>query len=80
MVEAVISGGFREAMRVPVLLGDGWQESGFRFNNDHGGFTSSRSRVSRSRALEMTGGKRNVMLEWKPWAPRNATAAPASRC
>ena len=80
MVEAVVSGGFREAMRVPVLLGDGWQESGFRFNNDHGGFTSSRSRVSRSRALEMTGGKRNVTLDWKPWALRNATAAPASRC
>ena len=56
MVEAVVSGRFRESMRVPLLLGGGWQESGFRFNDDHGGFTSSRSRVSRSRALEMTGG------------------------
>ena len=54
MVEAVVSGGFREAMRVPVLLRDGWQESEFRDN--HGGSRSSRSRVSRSRALEMTGG------------------------
>ena len=73
MVEAVVSGRFREAMRVPVLLGE-------EFRDNHGGSRSSRSRVSRSRALEMTGGKRNVTLEWKPWAPRNATAAPASRC
>ena len=78
MVEAVVSGGFREAMRVPLLLGDGWQESEFRDN--HGVLVPQRSRVSRSRALEMTGGKRNVTLEWKPWAPRNATAAEASRC
>ncbi len=50
MVEAVVSGGFRESMRVPPLLGDVWQESEFRFNDNHGGFSSSRSR-----ALEMTG-------------------------
>ena len=74
MVEAVVSGGFREAMRVPLLLGDGWQESEFRY---HGGGTSSRGRVSRSRALKMTGGERHVTLEWKPWPRRNATAAPS---
>ena len=74
MVEAVVSGGFREAMRVPLLLGDGWQESEFRY---HGGGSSSRGRVSRSRALKMTGGERHVTLEWKPWPRRNATAAPS---
>ena len=57
MVEAVVSGGFREAMRVPPLLGDGWQKSKFRFNDGQGGFSRSRGRVSRSRALEMTGGQ-----------------------
>ena len=76
MVEAVVSGGFREAMRVPPLLGDGWQESEFRFDDGHGGFSRSRGRVPRSRALEMTGGERDVTLEWKPWPRRNATAAP----
>ena len=79
MVEAV-AGGFREAMRVPLLLGHGWQESEFRFNDYYGPFRSSRSRVSRSRALDMTGGKLNVTLEWKPWPLRNATAAPSSCC
>ncbi len=77
MVEAVVSGGFSEAMRVPLLLGDGWRESEFRFNDGHGGFSSSRGRVPRSRALEMTGGERHVTLEWKPWPRRNATVAPA---
>ena len=57
MVEAVVSGGFREAMRVPLLLGDGWREAEFRFNDDHGGFSTSRSRVSRSHALEIDGGQ-----------------------
>ena len=79
MVEAV-AGGFREAVRVPLLLGHGWQESEFRFNDYYGPFRSSRSRVSRSRALDMTGGKLNVTLEWKPWPLRNATAAPSSCC
>ena len=74
MVEAVVSGGFRESMRVPPLLGDGWQESRFQFSD--GGFRAPRSRVRRSRALEMTGGERHVTLEWKPWPRRNATAAP----
>ena len=59
MVEAVVSGRFREAMRVPPLLGDGWQESEFRFDDGHGGFSRSRGRVPRSRALEMTGGGNN---------------------
>ena len=77
MVEAVVSGGFREAMRVPPLLGDGWQETEFRPNDGHGGPRRSRGRVPRSRALEMTGGKRKVRLEWKPWTRRNATATPS---
>ncbi len=76
MAEAVVSGGFRETMRVPPLLGGGWRESEFRFNDGHGGFSRSRSRVSRSRALEMTGGEPHLTLEWKPWLRRKTTAAP----
>ena len=74
MVEAVVSGGFRESVRAPLLLGDGWRESEFRFND---GGLGSGGRIQRSRALEMTGGKRRVTLEWKPWPRRNATAAPS---
>ena len=77
MVEAVVSGGFREAMRTPLLLGHGWREAEFRYNDDHGGLSTSRSRVSRSHALEMTGGKLKVTLEWKPWLRRNTTAGPS---
>ena len=75
MVESVVSGGFREAIRAPLLLGAGWLEAAFRFHGDHGRFGSSRGRVSRSRALE--GGERLVTLEWKPWPQRNTTAAPS---
>ena len=75
MVEAVVSGGFREAMRVPPLRGDGSRESRFDFGD--GNHKSSGSLVPRSRALEMTGGEPYVTLEWKPWPRRNATALPS---
>ena len=48
MVESVVSGGFRESIQVPRLLGAGWRESEFRFNDAHGGFSRSRGRISRS--------------------------------
>ena len=73
MVEAFVSGGFREAMRVPLLLGDGWRESEFRHS---GGSSSSGGRVRRSRALEMTGGKRHLTFDWKPWTRRNVWGRP----
>ena len=76
MVDAVVSGRFRESMRAPLLLGDGWRESEFRFNDDYGGFRRSRSRVRRARVLEMREGKRQVALNWKPWPRRKTTAAP----
>ena len=74
MVEAVVSGGFRETIRMPRLLGDGRLKSEFRFS---GGARSSGDRFSRSRAREMTGGERLVMLKWKPWPRRNRTAGPS---
>ena len=68
MFESIISGGFREAMKVPRFFGDGWLEessltpSGWR--------TFSKSRVNRTRALEMTGGRLYMEYEWKPWPRR----------
>ncbi len=76
MVESVVSGGFCESIQVPLLLGSGWQESEFRFNDAHNGSSRSRGRIPRSRALEMTGGERHVTLDWKPWPRRNTTAKP----
>ena len=76
MVESVVSGGFRESIQVPRLLGAGWRESEFRFNDAHGGFSRSRGRIPRSRALEMTGGERHMTLDWKPWPRCNSTAEP----
>ena len=55
MVEAVVSSGFRESMRVPPLLGYGWQDSEFQFDDSDDGFRASRSRVRRSCAIEKTG-------------------------
>ena len=75
MVEAVVSGGFREAMRVPPLRGDGSRESRFDFGD--GDHKSSGSLVPRSRALEMSGGERQVTLDWKPWSRRSTTATPS---
>ncbi len=77
MVEIVVSGGFRESVRVPAQLGDGWRESEFRYSD--GGSQRGERRVSRSRALKMTGGERHVTLDWKPWPRRDATATSAAR-
>ena len=77
MVEAVVSGGFRESIRVSRLLEDGWYETEVRFRD--GGFRGSESSVQRSRALKMTGGKRHVTLDWKPWPRRGAAATSADR-
>ena len=75
MVETVVSGGFRESMRVPWLLGDGSHESEFQFTG--GGFSRRERRVRRSSALKVTGGKRHVTLDWKPWPPRRTSATSA---
>ncbi len=75
MVEAVVSGGFRETMRVPPLRGEGSRKSRFDFGD--GGHTSSGSLVPRPRALEMAGGERQVTLDWKPWSRRSTIATPS---
>ena len=75
MVEAVVSGKFRESIRVPLLLGNGWRASEFECG-EGGRFLASRRRVERSHALAITGGKRHLTREWKPWPRHNAIAAP----
>ena len=62
MVEKMTHGGSRRLRRVSRVgaiasTARGWWESGFQYSY---GSSSSRGRVRRSRALEMTGGKRSV--------------------
>ena len=68
LVDSVVSGGFREVVRISRLAGDGRHVTEFR---NGGRRSSSYGNVERSRALEMTGGESNVTLNWKPWPPRN---------
>ena len=79
MVEAVVSGGFRESIRVPPLLGDGWRESAFKFNDDYGGCSTRQSRVSRSHAPGDDGGRtaRDAGVETLAPPQRNRRAVPA---
>lgn len=68
LVESVVSGGFREVVRISRLAGDGRHVTEFRHS---GRRSSSYGNVERSQALKMTGGESNVTLNWKPWPPRN---------
>ena len=66
--DSVVAGGFREAVRIPRFFGDGWLEESSL--TPSGWVTFSKSRVERSRALEMTGGHLYLEYDWKPW-PRS---------
>ena len=71
LVDAVAAEGFREAIQCPKgpLAGDGWREFEFRAPTYR---RSSKSRISRSRALQMSGGARSLKLHWQPWPRRQA--------
>ena len=74
MVDDVIAGRFREAIEIPPMSfrGSGWRETRFWSPDDGRNSTRQRSasRVSRRRAREMTGGRRRLDLNWKPWRRR----------
>ena len=68
-VEDVTAGRFRESLRRPLIPFTGFAQtaaelwSAFRYR-------SSGSRINRRRAREMSGGRRRVELNWKPWSRR----------
>ena len=64
MVDSVTNGGFREVVE------DGWLKTEF-WTPGYGG-TSSGSSVGWARALQMSGGRRRLELDWKSWPRRRA--------
>ena len=69
IVDDVTAGRFREAVDRPLISfrGTGWRESKFW---SPVGRRTSRSRVEGSRAREMSGGRRRLAVNWKPWPRR----------
>ena len=72
MVDDVIAGRFREAIDRPPMSfrGTGWRETKLWSPDPDGRRSSRRSRVDGRRALEMSGGRRRLDLDWNPWQPR----------
>ena len=75
MVDDVTAGRFREAIQCPLLSsrGPGWRETKFWSPDPDGRRSSRRSRVDGLRAREMSGGRRRLDLDWKPWPRRQTT-------
>ncbi len=67
MVDGVTAGRFREAIHCPVvsLTGSGWIQHEFRWPD--GRFSRGESRVNGQRARELSGDRRRLELDWKPW-------------
>ena len=72
MLDGVAAGRFREAIEIPGVsfMGSAWVETKF-WSFDQSG-SRMRSRVGRSRALEISGGLRPVKLIWKGWHRRRS--------
>ena len=66
MVEAVTAGRFRETVQRPLIpsRGYGWTKAEFW---SPVGSSSSGSRVDGRSAQRMSGGRRRLVLDWKPW-------------
>ncbi len=69
LVDAVTTGELLEAIQRPLIpfIGHGWRTAMFR---SHVGSSSRGSRVDRRRARDMSGGRRRLELDWKPWRRR----------
>lgn len=74
MIDDVTAGRFREAIKIPLVsfMRSGWIETRFWSPEDGRPSTRSRSgsRVDGRRAREMSGGRRRLDLNWKPWPRR----------
>lgn len=72
-IYSLTTNGLRETVQAPwgLLGGDGSRESEWRGPSNYG---RSWSRIDRKLARRMSGGRRRLVLDWKPW-PRRATPA-----
>ena len=76
MVDDVTAGRFREVVKAPAMffIGRGWVETKFWSPEDGRGSRRREhgSLVDGRRAREMTGGRRRLELNWKPWQRRRS--------
>ena len=70
MIDDVTAGRFREAIEIPLFSFKEavWVET--RFWSPDGRRSRNRSRVDRRQGFEMSGGRRRLDLNWKPWPRR----------
>ena len=73
-VNDTIAGRFREAIRSPLIpsIGPGWRET--KFWSPEGRRSSGESRVDGLSAHRMSGGRRRLDLDWKPWRRRQTAS------
>ena len=74
MVDDVTAGRFREGIRCPLIsfIGSAWRETEFWSPEDGRPSISSLNRnpIDILRARDMSGGRRKLDLNWKPWPRR----------
>lgn len=74
MIDDVTAGRFYEGIEIPLIsfMGSGWRETRFWSPDDGRASIRSRgrSRLTGQRAREMSGGRRRLELDWKPWPRR----------
>ena len=73
MVDDVTAGRFREGIRIPLfsMPRAGWQQyEMWAEPKGSGRWSRGRSRLRESAARKLTGGKRKLDLNWKPWPRR----------
>ena len=71
IIDNVTTGRFREGIRLPLmpLMGSGWRET--EFWTPAGRSSISGDRVDRQSARRLSGGRRRLNLDWKPWPSRH---------
>ncbi len=78
MIDDVTAGRFYEGIEIPLISfqGTGWIETRFWSPDETRSSISSRSRsrVSGQRARELSGGRRRLDLDWKPWPLRKTVS------
>ncbi len=67
-VRDVTAGRFREAVRIPLLASFTWPMG--EMWSDRASWSGGGPRIDRQQALGLTGGARQLELNWKPWPQR----------